>query len=245
MALPQYNEETILVEAGKLAPAEAIEFFRKKGFKITWSWRETLKQADQQAFTVAKSMHMDILQEIRKATDKAIADGLSFEQFRDSIEPFLRRRGWWGMKTVNGQRVQLGSVHRLKTIYSTNTQSAYNAGRWDVQQRAKRVLPFLRLNEVLDAKTRSSHANVSGTIAPIDDPFWDRWYPPNGFNCRGRAQSLTEAQAKGSPIEAQKIPKIKPDKGFDHNNGKVFDLPKKDIDSDLKKAGENLKKLGR
>ena len=36
MALPEYNEKTLLVQAAALPPREAIEFFRAKGFKITW-----------------------------------------------------------------------------------------------------------------------------------------------------------------------------------------------------------------
>ena len=233
MALPEYDEN-ILVSAAKFKPQQAIEFFRKKGFKITWNWRETLASANAQTFTVAKSINMGILKDINKSVDKAIADGISFEKFAAELEPTLRKRGWWGMKTVNGERVRLGSMHRLKTIYDTNTQSAYNAGRWETQERGKVRRPFLRLNEVLDGSTRDSHRRVSGTVAEVGDAFWDRWYPPNGFNCRGRVQSLNqreldrETQAGRAHKITAKDKKAQPDKGFDANPGKKEFVPERD-----------------
>lgn len=232
MALPEFNEETILILAAELPPAEAVAFFREKGFKITWDWRETLADANKATFQVAKSMNMGVLQDIRTMVDKAIADGLTFKQFAAELEPNLVKRGWWGSQIVDGKRVQLGSLHRMNTIYQTNTQSAYNAGRWEVQSRDKRRRPFLRLNEILDASTRTTHRRMSGSIAKVTSKFWNRWYPPNGFNCRGRVQSLTEKQARAFGIGIKG--RAQPDRGFSNNPGiKVFQAKKADFDNDL------------
>lgn len=236
MSLPEY-EDTILIQASKLSPEKAIAFFREKEFKITWNWRETLNDANNATFQVAKSMNMGVLQDIRGMVDKALKDGIGFRQFAKDLEPMLIKRGWWGSQVIGGQRVQLGSMHRLKTIYATNTQSAYNAGRWKVQERGKKRRPFLRLNEVLDTVTRDSHRKVSGTVAPVDDPFWDRWYPPNGFRCRGRVQPITAERAKGG----KKPIKDDPDKGFSNNPGKKVFKPKKgDFDSDLEREAKKM-----
>jgi hypothetical protein len=188
MAVPAFNQD-ILIEASKMAPAQAVEFFEAKGFKINWKWDETLNAANNKVFQVAKSMNMDVLQDIRQMVDKAIKEGITFEQFQKELAPKLQARGWWGQKMVEGpdgvETVQLGSPHRLKTIYRTNTQSAYNAGRWKRQKRGARLRPYLMLIELQDASARTTHKTQSGSIARIDSKFWkspNSWYPPNGFN---------------------------------------------------------------
>lgn len=242
MALPDYNEETILVEAAKLPPEKAIEFFRKKGFTINWDWRETLNDANNATFQVARATNMGVLKDIRKMVDKAIADGITFKQFAKELEPMLVKRGWWGSQIVDGKRVQLGSLHRLNTIYQTNTQSAYNAGRWETQSRDTKRRPFLRLNEVDDASSRLNHKRMNGVIQLIASVFWKTQYPPRGFNCRARAQSLTEKQAKAFGIT--KKANIPPDRGFANNPGlRVFKPSKADFDDDLFAASKKMEPI--
>lgn len=246
MSLPDYNEETLLVEAARLAPAEAIEYFRSKGFKITWDWRETLDDVNNKVFQVARASTMDILQDIRDGVDTALKEGKTFRQFRKDIEPILDKKGWTGrkllsdIKTKETKSVQLGTPNRLETIYRTNTQSAYNAGRWTDQWRNRINRPYLQLIEILDGATRTTHRRMSGTTARINSSIWARWYPPNGFNCRGRVKALTEIQGKKAGLKAPG--KFEPDKGFSNNPGFGLWKPKKaKYDNDLWEAGKKLK----
>lgn len=248
MALPEYDKN-ILIEASKMAPEQAVEFFKAKGFAITWRWTETLGDANNLVFQVAKSMNMDILQEIRGMVDKAVKDGITFRDFRQQLAPKLQARGWWGQKTVLGpdglEKVQLGSVRRLKTIYQTNVQSAYNAGRWQRQARGSRRRPYLMLIEAQDAVARITHKSRSGSIARIDSAFWrspNSWYPPNGFNCRGRCRSLTEEQAQKRGIGLKGSGS--PDPGFGGNPGiNPFRPIKKEYDQDLWKKGQDMEPI--
>ncbi|MEX7491554.1 phage head morphogenesis protein, partial [Acinetobacter baumannii] len=87
------------------------------------------------AFTVAKVARMDLLQDIRQSLISAMQQGQTLEQWKASITPVLQDKGWWGKKTVinpegREQEVQLGSPRRLRTIYDTNMQSAFAAGRY-------------------------------------------------------------------------------------------------------------------
>ena len=173
------EQAVILRDAFNLPPEEAIAFLESKGMKITWSWREAMDLAAQQSFTVAKAMRMDILQDIRGAVEKSVAQGETFYDFRKNLEPTLRAKGWWGK--VNG--AQLGSPHRLKTIYRTNMQSALQAGRYDQQMESAPSDGWLRYVAILDQSTRSSHSAMDGFQRPASDPIWNRIYPPNGFNC--------------------------------------------------------------
>ena len=103
--------------------------------------------------------------------------------------------------------VQLGSPHRLKTIYQTNLQAAYMAGRAKAQAQAG-AFPYLMYVAVMDGRTRPSHAALNGKVWRKDDPVWQVLFPPNGFNCRCRTRALTEGQMRREGHELSPPPEI-------------------------------------
>src|SRR6185503_13553047 len=118
-----------------LKPEKAVDYFRGKGYAISWDWYDTWQEANSKAFTVAKVTRLDILRDIRSSVDKITAQGITFDQFRRELEPTLKAKGWWGRQKVIGDdgkvtEVQLGSPRRLNTIFRTNAQTALSAGRW-------------------------------------------------------------------------------------------------------------------
>lgn len=180
-----------------LEPKKAIEYFRAKGHAITWDWHEMWQEAHADAFTVAKVTSTEVLQDIRGAVDQAIAKGQTFAEFRKGLEPTLKAKGWWGKKEATSpdgttSEVQLGSPHRLRTIYHTNMQTAYMAGRWSEQVDNAEDQPYLMYVAVMDQRTRPEHAALNGKIFPISDPFWQSFYPPNGWGCRCRTRALSQ-----------------------------------------------------
>ncbi|WP_223277328.1 phage minor head protein [Cupriavidus metallidurans] len=204
-----------------LEPKDVIAYFQRKGFAITWNWQEVLNEAHAHAFTVAKVMQLDILQDIHDALDTAIRDAQPYVQFVDQLEPILKRKGWWGRKEVldadTGEitSVQLGSPRRLWTIYQTNMQSAYMAGRYKAMMEATDTHPYWQYVAVMDGRTRPSHRALNGRVYRFDDPFWATFYPPLGWNCRCRVRPVSEAtlarmdlrarQSGSEPIRVKKI----------------------------------------
>lgn len=173
-----------------LPPDEALKFFRAKGYRVSFAWQDVWQQEHEAAFTVAKMLDLDLLKDVRAAADKALADGQTFKQFRDNIEPTLMDAGWWGRKkmvdplTGEEREVQLGSVRRLRTIFRVNMQTAYAAGNWaQVEDNAKDA-PWLMYDAVDDDRTRPEHRAWDNTVLRYDDPFWVDHTPPNGWNCR-------------------------------------------------------------
>lgn len=181
-------------------PEEAVAFLRDKGLRITFNWREMADEAHARAFTVAKAMRLDVLRDIRTGLLGALRQGKTLRQFQQELEPLLRAKGWWGKQVVvdgagNAEMVELGSLRRLRTIYQTNLQSAYMAGRAQAQAAAS-AFPYLMYVAVMDSRTRPSHAALHGRVWRKDDPVWQVLTPPNGFNCRCRTRALTEGQMR-------------------------------------------------
>ena len=179
-------------------PVEAIEHFRRKGKHVGFDWRDTDAATHAVSFTVAKAMRVDLLEDIERAVDRSLAKGETFDAFRQSLEPILRTKGWWGRQkmtdplTGEERIVQLGSVHRLRTIFDTNLRTSVARGRWERIERLKERMPLLRYVGVMDARTRPEHARWHGTVLPVDHPWWKTHYPPNGWYCRCVVQQLSE-----------------------------------------------------
>ncbi|MGQ0784235.1 phage head morphogenesis protein [Acinetobacter baumannii] len=186
MPTPQRPELNALF---KLPPQDAIDYLKKKGFKIGWDWHETLDNAHSRAFTVAKVARIDILQDIRKSLIAALESGQSFEKWKADITPVLQEKGWWGRKTVinpegKEQEVQLGSPRRLRTIYETNMQSAFSAGRYKAMLLGAETRPYWEWRHVSITNPRKQHVALNGKIFKYDDPFWGVAFPPSEWGCK-------------------------------------------------------------
>lgn len=107
----------------------------------------------------------------------------------------------------------------LQTEYNQAHASAKMARRWHDFERDADLYPNLKYVAVMDARTRSDHAALNGTILPLDDPFWKKYYPPNDWGCRCSARN-TDEEVTGTPEERPPVPG-----GMDVNPGmeaKIF-----------------------
>ena len=183
-------------------PEDVVDYFEEKGYQISFRWRDTWREANAKAFTVAGVTKLNALKAIRGEVEKAISEGTTLREFKQNLEPKLKELGFWGETDVLDEdtgevrTIDLSQPWRLRTIYQTNLQTSYMAGRWKSHQAAKDRRPYLRYVAVLDASTRPTHRANHGTVAPVDDPFWLTAMPPNGWNCRCRTQSLSERQVQ-------------------------------------------------
>lgn len=184
-------------------PADAVAYFRAKGFAISDDWQDVWTRAHARAFTVAKAAQMDVLTAIRNQVDAALSQGLTAKQFQANLKPQLEKLGWWGKKEVDGREVQLGNPYRLNTIYRQNLQTAYMAGRYRRMLSRTKTHPYWQYVAIDDGQTRPAHARLRGKVFRFDDPIWDIIYPPNGWGCRCRVRALTEAQVKAMGITVE------------------------------------------
>lgn len=153
----------------------------------------------------------------------------------------------------------LNDVRKIDETYNSNylraefnfvQASAEMAAKWErFMQDGDRY--YLQYRTAGDAKVRPTHAEMAGITLPASDPFWEDFYPPNGWGCRcsvvqvrkskypatdheeamARGESALELDKKGmfrfnAGMEQKTMPDynpytIKRCKDCDMNNGKM------------------------
>ncbi len=110
----------------------------------------------------------------------------------------------------------------LRTEYNHAIAQAQAASRWvDIQAR-KEALPLLEYQTIGDGRVRDAHAQLDGVIKPVDDVFWQTYYPPNGWNCRCEAVSLARGEVTKEEYTGEGV-----SKDFAHNyaaEGRAFPI---------------------
>ena len=119
------------------------------------------------------------------------------------------------------------NVDYLQTEFRTAKRAAFHAGKWREIEQQVAVFPFLEYKTVGDGRVREEHADLEGTIAKVNSPFWDMYFPPNGWNCRCTIIKHDES-AKETKIDMTKLPPVD-DPIFEGNVGKTGQVfpPKK------------------
>lgn len=188
-----------------LPPTRAIRYLQGKGLRISGSWRDVRDAEHARAFTVANVAKADVLADIHTELLRTLRRGGTLAQFKADLIPRLQARGWWGHDYTAEQLQRAGRIDaatgevrkglnafRLKTIFQTNMQSAYMAGRYRELKEQASTRPYWQYVAVLDARTRPSHEALHGKVFRWDDPIWKAIFPPNGYNCRCSVRALSE-----------------------------------------------------
>jgi len=192
-------------------PKAALDYIKNKNLIVGFSYKDVWNEEHAASFTVAKAMQIDVLSDFHEAVKQAVGNGQSFETFKKNIKPTLQQKGWWGRKemtdplTGHTVNAQLGSDHRLKTIYNVNMRSAYQKGQYD-RTMASELHPYLMYRIGPSIKHREEHAGWNGLILPKDDPFWDSHFPPNGWGCKCYTRAVSEARKKKYENEGITVP---------------------------------------
>lgn len=194
-----------------LIPEDALNYIKDKNLKVGFSYKDVWNEEHATAFTVAKAMQLDVLSDIKKAVEKALKEGHSFEHFKKNLKPTLQQKGWWGKKKMTdpltGAEIdaQLGSDRRLKTIYNVNLRSAFQKAQYD-RTMASDLHSYLMYRVGNAQKHREQHLAWDGLILPKDDPFWDNHLPPNGYGCKCYTRAVSESRKERYERDGIKIP---------------------------------------
>ncbi|MBN3045313.1 minor capsid protein [Pectobacterium brasiliense] len=227
--MPTPNDVNLGYAIG-LKPEEAIRYFESKGYVIGFNWHDVEARAHATAFTVAGVLKQDVLADIRGGLDAALKNGETLEQFRRRLTPVLEQKGWLGKGlkadedgVLEGKKL---TPRRLKTIFETNMQAAYNAGRYEEQLANAEFRPYLERVAVMDTHTRPVHARLNGYTARIDDPVWQFMYPPDGHVCRCRVRGRSQADVDRLKITVQHSEIVEVEQAWGPNDSRIVNAIK-------------------
>lgn len=204
---------------------EAIDYWQGKVPVSPDQFWRLANEVKANAFTAASVAGLDMLNDLWRLLEESLSEGLTMGQFQERAQTVFKDKGWEGL-----------SPYRLDNIFRTNIQTAFNVGRYKQMSDPDTLQnrPYWMYDAVNDKRTRPTHAALDGTVRRADDPFWDTWYPPNGYRCRCAVRNLSErdVQRRGLTVDTGPPPDMVeppgqlarpliPDPGFDYNPGKT------------------------
>ena len=238
-----------------LPPEGALRYFDSLNLPLPANASEAVAQAATKARSIAGIYQQEIVADLLNSLRQSAAEGTPFATWRKNAMVMLRERGLALDKAGDMVQQSTGEVvgtgltrHRLQTIFQTQMTNARMASLWQKLQENKDARPYLQYSAINDARTRPAHRALDNVVYPIDDPFWDYFYPPNGFRCRCHVMALAPRDVaragltvshsspeqfsemvitnrKGQSHTRTRITladgrSFTPDKGFDNNVGK-------------------------
>ncbi|MCD1597872.1 phage minor head protein [Rheinheimera aquimaris] len=199
-------------EYGSLPFDAAIAYFRKKIDLTSERWTDIWRQQNDVAFTVAGAMKTDLLADMRAAVDAAIANGKSLTWFKSQFKDIVKRYGW----EHTGD-----AAWRANVIYGTNMRQAYNAGRYQQLQQFE----FWRYKHGDSLYPRLDHLKHDNLVLPKSSPFWQVWFPQNGWGCKCKVFGETAASVKRKGLTVSAEPEMKYRDWVDKKTGEVQQVP--------------------
>ena len=168
-----FRQEGASLEIGILASEEAQDFIETHSSVLNGSFRQ-----------------VEMSEAIRKRLERSnyVFSGLkTFHELNEAFPSLLDENG--NRKTF--ERF-LNDVRKIDETYNSNylraefnfvQASAEMAAKWErFMQDGDRY--YLQYRTAGDAKVRPAHAEMAGITLPASDPFWEEFYPPNGWGCR-------------------------------------------------------------
>lgn len=184
----------------KLTPEEAVAYLQQRGeLTQTFDWRDVWQEEHALQFTVSRLANLDILEAMRAGILSSVKGDSSRRDWAKNAKELLMQAGWWGKQSVTdpatGETVSTTfNAARLKLIFDTNTRMAYSAGRWQRIERNKDTHPYVRYITKRDERVRGLHRSWDNLTLLVDHPFWRTHTPPNGWRCRCRVVSISQAE---------------------------------------------------
>ena len=158
-------------------------------------WEALEKPLRFRAFTVARLAELDHIEKVRQTLVTALENGDGFQEKWATLRQTLQTRG---------EDIAPGY---FETVYRTNVQTAYNAGRlMQYQNNPPHAWELLVIEDGRTSDTCKGIASLigNGRALPADHPFWKKYgFPPYHFNCRTtfRAVYDNDAAVQNVPIK--------------------------------------------
>lgn len=170
-------------------PEAAIAFWASRSATSVEDIKKLADGAKMRAFYVAGLAERDAVQTVKDAIAEALKNGETLADFKERIKDVIDSQGWHD--------------NRVETIFRNSLQTAYSAGRWQKIQANKKFRPYLQYYTAGDERVRPGHAVLNELVFPVDHPFWDENYTPNGHKCRCGTRTLSKRQVEAEGLTVQ------------------------------------------
>jgi SPP1 gp7 family putative phage head morphogenesis protein len=170
------------VDFGRVTPKEAIDFFTRKLALTPDQYAKLSAEARIKAFSIKQIATHEETERLYESLKEALKEGRGYGEWKSGVKELLNDA------EINSRQAKL--------IYRQNMLTAKSVGEWRKIQESVEDFPYLLYDAVMDAHTRPAHAKMHGIIKRADDPFWRRYYPPNGFGCRCDVIQLSDREAR-------------------------------------------------
>ncbi len=185
-----------MLEAFNLPPEQALDYLKKrfKNLIPTWRWNDIDAIAHDKAFTVAKVMSADLLQDFYNLMEQAMKEGWDLSRFQSEALPYAELTGWTGNK-----------LHRLKIIYDTNMKVTYSKSQYNQLRLLgeQGLRPYWMWLKSTARQPNALHMRFYGLVLPYDDPFWKKNYPGTRWGCECGIRSLSEKEVRDRGLEVK------------------------------------------
>lgn len=161
----------------------AIDHFARKTRIPTEHYRDLSGEVHAKGFMIAGATNDTMLADFHTVLLDAQKNGTTLAAFRKNFDRIVAAHGW----QYKGKRGWRSGV-----IFNTNMRTSLMAGKWERAQAVKSLIPYLRYVQVQRPSKRPGHAAWHGLVLPIDDPWWDTHYPPNGWGCLCSAHGVSQ-----------------------------------------------------
>ena len=186
---------------------EAINFLKTRVSMTKAEWQALEPKLAFRSFTMAKLTQCDYIESVRGRLANSLEKGEGFE------------KAWADVKAIaeaDGKTIKPGY---WETVYRTNVQTAYNAGRRMQFDRDPPAAVALMVLE--DERTSDICRPLAGLVLPYNHPFWDDHWPPFHFNCRTTVRGIYDDEVGRIPSENVSMKKLRkmfhPQSGFGQN----------------------------
>lgn len=146
----------------------------------------------------------DVMRKRLQRSDYIFSGMKTFHELNEAFPSLLDSNG--NRKTFEAF---LNDVRKIDKTYNSNyLRAEYNF----VQSSAEMAAKWERFSEdgdrynlqyrtANDGKVRPEHAALNGVTLPPSDPFWEEYYPPNGWNCRCTVVQVRKSKYPATPHE--------------------------------------------
>ena len=193
---------------------EAVDDILARTPEIAANAEEVAAVYESHGFAMARSANRVLTARIQREIGRMVREGVTVPQATGILE-------------------RMGGFTRsyAETVYRTNLNTAYSAGRWKqaADPEVRELMPAAIVSTTNDSDLRrgreedrgENHAAADGFVADTRSPRWDRMSPPYGYMCRCSMRLVSTFELKrrrlirdGRVIDSGIPPAFRPHRNF-------------------------------